>query len=171
MLFRSDSTQREALHIPEPLWRFSLVEAMIRDMSMGDAKFKPGMFVETVQDDANELVINVSLENDHIADIELAASPVQTVEFTTSFEEIRERILTANTPHVDAISGATSQSEAVKKAVAKAMLKSSKALAAEEGVVAMGETGLDYFYTPETKTQQQTSFRDHIRIEIGRAHV
>lgn len=128
-----DSTQREALHIPEPLWRFSLVEAMIRDMSMGDAKFKPGMFVETVQDDANELVINVSLENDHIADIELAASPVQTVEFTTSFEEIRERILTANTPHVDAISGATSQSEAVKKAVAKAMLKSSKALAAEEG--------------------------------------
>ncbi|HCD1692380.1 TPA: flavocytochrome c [Klebsiella pneumoniae] len=128
-----DSTQREALHIPEPLWRFSLVEAMIRDMSMGDAKFKPGMFVETVHDDANELVINVSLENDHIADIELAASPVQTVEFTTSFEEIRERILTANTPHVDAISGATSQSEAVKKAVAKAMLKSSKALAAEEG--------------------------------------
>ncbi len=54
-----DSTQREALHIPEPLWRFSLVEAMIRDMSMGDAKFKPGMFVETVHDDANELVINV----------------------------------------------------------------------------------------------------------------
>jgi fumarate reductase flavoprotein subunit len=30
---------------------------------------------------------------------------------------------------VDAISGATSQSEAVKKAVSKAMLKSSKALA------------------------------------------
>jgi fumarate reductase flavoprotein subunit len=34
---------------------------------------------------------------------------------------------------VDAISGATSQSEAVKKAVSKAMLKSSKALALEEG--------------------------------------
>lgn len=128
-----DSTQREALNIPEPLWRFSLVEAMIRDMSMGDAKFKPGVFVETVQDDVNELVINVSLENDHIADIELASSPEQSVAFTTSFEEIRERILTANTPHVDAISGATSQSEAVKKAVSKAMLKSSKARVAEEG--------------------------------------
>jgi fumarate reductase flavoprotein subunit len=72
-----DSTQREALNIPEPLWRFSLVEAMIRDMSMGDAKFKPGLFVETVQDDANELVINVSLENDRIADIELAAGPAE----------------------------------------------------------------------------------------------
>ncbi len=71
------------------------------------------MFVETVHDDANELVINVSLENDHIADIELAASPVQTVEFTTSFED--PRTYSHRHPHVDAISGATSQSEAVKK--------------------------------------------------------
>ncbi|HDS1238325.1 metal-dependent hydrolase [Pluralibacter gergoviae] len=37
-------------------------------------------------------------------------------------------------------------------------------LAAEEGVVAMGETGLDYYYTPETKAQQQASFAHHIRI-------
>ncbi|AFJ47489.1 metal-dependent hydrolase [Shimwellia blattae] len=37
-------------------------------------------------------------------------------------------------------------------------------LAAEPGVVALGETGLDYFYTPETKAQQQRSFRDHIRV-------
>lgn len=37
-------------------------------------------------------------------------------------------------------------------------------MAAEEGVVAMGETGLDYYYTPETKARQQASFRDHIRI-------
>ncbi len=127
-----DSTQREALNIPEPLWRFSLVEAMIRDMSMGEAKFKPGLFVETVQDDTTEMVINVSLETDRIVDIELA-SAAQSVEFTSSFEEIRDRILDANTPHVDAISGATSQSEAVKKAVSKAMLKSSKARVAEEG--------------------------------------
>ena len=128
-----DSTQREALNIPEPLWRFSLVEAMIRDMSMGESKFKPGTFVEKVQDDANELVINVSLETDRIADIELAAGPSEDVEFVTSFEEIRTRILDANTPHVDAITGATSQSEAVKKAVSKAMLKSTKARVAEEG--------------------------------------
>nr|WP_159464272.1 flavocytochrome c [Scandinavium goeteborgense] len=127
-----DSTQREALTIPEPLWRFSLVEAMIRDMSMGDAKFKPGVFVENVQDDANALVINVSLESDRIADIEMASGPQQ-VEFVTSFEEIKTRILDANTPHVDAISGATSQSEAVKKAVSKAMVKSTKARVAEEG--------------------------------------
>ncbi|MRS13548.1 metal-dependent hydrolase [Enterobacteriaceae bacterium RIT691] len=37
-------------------------------------------------------------------------------------------------------------------------------MAAEEGVVALGETGLDYFYTPETKARQQDSFAQHIRI-------
>ncbi|WKW44347.1 flavocytochrome c [Kosakonia cowanii] len=128
-----DSTQREALNIPEPLWRFSLVEAMIRDMSMGAAKFKPGVFAETVQDDSTTLVFNVSLETDCIADITLAEGPLDDVEFTSSFEEIRSRIIDTNSPHVDAISGATSQSEAVKKAVSKAMVKSSKARIAEEG--------------------------------------
>ncbi|VEC00390.1 Fumarate reductase flavoprotein subunit [Cedecea lapagei] len=128
-----DSTQREALTIPEPLWRFSLVEAMIRDMSMGGAsKFKPGIFEETVSDDVNQLVINVSLDTDRIADIALASGPEDDVEFSTNFEEIRSRILTANSPFVDAISGATSQSEAVKKAVSKAMVKSSKQQAFEE---------------------------------------
>lgn len=127
-----DSTCREALSIPEPLWRFSLVEAMIRDMSMGDAKFKPGVFTESVQDDDGEMVLNISLDNDRIADIDMVSGPEQ-VEFVTTFEEIKTRILDANTPHVDAISGATSQSEAVKKAVSKAMLKSTKARIEEEG--------------------------------------
>ncbi|EXU77111.1 flavocytochrome c [Erwinia mallotivora] len=132
-----DSTQREAKHIPEPLWRFSLVEAMIRDMSMASAKFKAGTFVEKVQDDAHQLTFSIQLESDRIAAIELADGPADDVNFITSFSEIRQRILTANSPHVDAISGATSQSEAVKKAVSKAMVKSSRERMMEEG----GSTG------------------------------
>jgi TatD DNase family protein len=31
-------------------------------------------------------------------------------------------------------------------------------------VVAIGETGLDYFYSPENKEVQQASFREHIRV-------
>ncbi|WP_261641393.1 flavocytochrome c [Erwinia mallotivora] len=132
-----DSTQREAKHIPEPLWRFSLVEAMIRDMSMASAKFKAGTFVEKVQDDTHQLTFSIQLESDRIAAIELADGPADDVNFITSFSEIRQRILTANSPHVDAISGATSQSEAVKKAVSKAMVKSSRERMIEEG----GSTG------------------------------
>ncbi|WP_147196935.1 metal-dependent hydrolase [Pantoea sp. MBD-2R] len=37
-------------------------------------------------------------------------------------------------------------------------------LAADERVIAMGETGLDYYYQQDTKAQQQASFREHIRI-------
>lgn len=39
-----------------------------------------------------------------------------------------------------------------------------RALAAHPRVVAMGETGLDYFYQKETKARQQASFREHIRV-------
>jgi len=128
-----DSTQREALNIPEPLWRFSLVEAMIRDMSMASKKFKAGVFNEKVHDDSLALAINVSLETDRIADIVLDADADLDVAFTTNFEIIRSRILDANSPHVDAVSGATTQSEAVKKAVSKALAKSCKAQLLEEG--------------------------------------
>lgn len=37
-------------------------------------------------------------------------------------------------------------------------------LAQHERVIAIGETGLDYFYAPETRTVQQDSFRKHIRV-------
>lgn len=36
-------------------------------------------------------------------------------------------------------------------------------LAQQKRVIAIGETGLDYFYAPETKVLQQDSFRKHIR--------
>ena len=36
--------------------------------------------------------------------------------------------------------------------------------ASDERVVAIGETGLDYFYSPENKEVQQVSFREHIRV-------
>ncbi|MEF3109993.1 flavocytochrome c [Raoultella sp. WB_B2P2-3] len=128
-----DSMQREALTIPEPLWRSSLVAAMIRDTNTAHKKFKPGIYPETVQDDTNELVLNINLQTDYIADIELISGKSGDVDFDTSFEKIRSCILAANSPYVDAISGATSQSESVKKAVSKAMLKSGRALLLEEG--------------------------------------
>lgn len=43
-------------------------------------------------------------------------------------------------------------------------------LAADPRVVAIGETGLDYFYHPEHKQLQQEAFRIHVRIarELGK---
>ncbi|MCE2595246.1 YchF/TatD family DNA exonuclease [Motilimonas cestriensis] len=34
----------------------------------------------------------------------------------------------------------------------------------QDNVVAVGETGLDYFYSPDDKAQQQACFRRHIRV-------
>ncbi|MDU0355304.1 YchF/TatD family DNA exonuclease [Paraglaciecola aquimarina] len=38
------------------------------------------------------------------------------------------------------------------------------AMADNKDVVAIGETGLDYFYSPDTKAVQLTSFIDHIKV-------
>ena len=129
-----DSTKREELKIPEPLWHFPLVGAMIVDKSVTASSFKPGTYTEQVRDDLNELTIDVTLEEKKISKIELVKGPEWSDELKASFEEIRKRILTQNNPHVDAVSGATTQSEAVKKAVSKAIRDSSRALAKENGV-------------------------------------
>ncbi|WP_075181054.1 flavocytochrome c [Pantoea sp. 1.19] len=128
-----DSTQREALTIPEPLWRFSLVDAMIRDTSTSGRKYKPGVFQEKVEAEALKLKINVTLDTDRITDIALEQDDSLDVDFTTTFDTLRNRMLVANSPYVDAITGATTQSEALKKAVSRALATSSKAQVIEEG--------------------------------------
>ncbi|CCG87047.1 flavocytochrome c [Erwinia piriflorinigrans] len=128
-----DSTQREALNIPEPLWRFSLVDAMIRDVSSGGRKYKAGVYQEKVEAEALKLQINVTLDTDRITDISLVPDATLDVDFTTTFESLRTRMLVANSPHVDAITGATTQSEALKKAVSRAMTTSSKEHVIEAG--------------------------------------
>ncbi|QKJ86233.1 Fumarate reductase flavoprotein subunit [Paramixta manurensis] len=128
-----DSTQREALIIPEPLWRFSLVDAMIRDVSVSGRKYKAGVYQEKVEAEALKLKINVTLDTDRITDISLVKDDTLDVDFTTTFENLRTRILVANSPHVDAITGATTQSEALKKAVSRALATSSKEHVIDEG--------------------------------------
>ncbi|RXJ74907.1 metal-dependent hydrolase [Veronia nyctiphanis] len=41
-----------------------------------------------------------------------------------------------------------------------------KALASDERVVAIGETGLDYHYQPELAEKQQDIFRQHVRLAV-----
>lgn len=128
-----DSNKREELNIPEPLWRFSLVDAMIRDMSVTGRKYKAGVYQEKVEAEALKLKINVMLDTDRITDIMLVPDDTLDVDFTTTFESLRSRILVANSPHVDAITGATTQSEALKKAVSRALATSSKEQVIDEG--------------------------------------
>jgi len=128
-----DSNKREELNIPEPLWRFSLVDAMIRDTSTTGRKYKAGVYQEKVEAEALKLKISVTLDTDRITDISLVKDATLDVDFTTTFEQLRSRILVANSPHVDAITGATTQSEALKKAVSRALTTSSKEHVIEEG--------------------------------------
>lgn len=128
-----DSARREELLIPEPLWRFSLVEAMIRDSAAENSKFRAGTYQEDLSDDDGlRIVLNVTLETDRIKDISFAGAETDEA-FAACFNTMRGRILAANSPHVDTIAGATAQSEAVRQAVSKALVKSSRDALGENG--------------------------------------
>ncbi|QYN42064.1 flavocytochrome c [Gilliamella sp. ESL0443] len=128
-----NSDKREELNIPEPLWHFSLVESLIRDVNLNVKKFKPGNYQEKVNDESYEYLINVELGNDFVKDMQLLNANDFDSEVVNNFSEIKHRIIDSNSPHVDAISGATSQCEAFKKAVTKAMAKSNKEAIIAEG--------------------------------------
>ena len=128
-----NSDKREELNIPEPLWHFSLVESLIRDVNLNVKKFKPGKYQETVNDESYDYVINVELGKDFIKDMQLVNPTNYDSEVLNNFSEIKHRIIDSNSPHVDAISGATSQCEAFKKAVTKAMAQSNKEAIIAEG--------------------------------------
>ncbi|PXZ07769.1 flavocytochrome c [Gilliamella apicola] len=128
-----NSDKREELNIPEPLWHFSLVESLIRDVNLNVKKFKPGNYQETVNDESYDYVINVELGKDFIKDMQLVNPTNYDSEVLNNFSEIKHRIIDSNSPHVDAISGATSQCEAFKKAVTKAMTQSNKEAIIAEG--------------------------------------
>jgi len=130
-----DNTQRKELFIPEPLWRFSLVEAMIRDMSASSCKFHPGTYTQDLSGEGLRIVMNVTLETDRIKDITLTGGAENDDSFVEAFNTMRSRILAANSPYVDAITGATAQSEAVKQAVSKALMKSGREALEEGGEV------------------------------------
>lgn len=129
-----NSDKREELKIPVPLWHFSLIESLIRDVNLNNKKFNPGSYQEKVNDESYEFTINVELAKDYIKDMQLVNANNFDDNVLSNFNEIKDRIISSNSPHVDTISGATTQCEAFKKAVTKAMVKSNKdAILAEGG--------------------------------------
>lgn len=138
-----DSTQREALFIPEPLWYFPQVAAMVRDLSLAGGKFMPGHYSETLQDEQGDCRITVTLAEDRITDLELSTKEPAEIEFTTHFNELRSRILDANSPYVDAVTGATTQCEAVKKVVARILMASARQRLQQTGDGNGGEAHYD----------------------------
>lgn len=129
-----NSDKREELKIPVPLWHFSLIESLIRDVNLNNKKFNPGSYQEKVNDESYEFTINVELAKDYIKDMQLVSANNFDNNVLSNFNEIKDRIISSNSPHVDTISGATTQCEAFKKAVTKAMVKSNKdAILAEGG--------------------------------------
>ena len=94
-----------------------LVAAMIAFASAADTQ----VYTASANAYGGELTVEVTIEDDKIADVALGENHETNVVIDRAFPVIRERILEANSPEVDSVSGATFSTYAVKLAVADAM--------------------------------------------------
>ena len=94
-----------------------LVAAMIAFASAADTQ----VYTASANAYGGELTVEVTIEDDRIADVALGENHETNVVIDRAFPVIRERILEANSPEVDSVSGATFSTYAVKLAVADAM--------------------------------------------------
>lgn len=98
-----------------------------------------------------ELVLQVETEGEKIKDIKLVSDHESSPVIKRAFPVIKDRIIEAQTPVVDSVSGATFSSFAVKKAVAEAMKEAGK----DFGEITMNTKGaeVDKKQLEEVKTQ------------------
>lgn len=87
---------------------------------------KEGTFSAKANGYGGELTVEVDVKDDKIADIRLTENHESSPVIKRAFPVIKERIVEAQSPVVDSVSGATFSSYAVKKAVADAMKEAGK---------------------------------------------
>lgn len=75
------------------------------------------------------------------------------------FKKMRELIADFDNVHTSCGVHPLNQDEVFEKAELLALSRDPK-------VVAIGETGLDYYYSPDNKSQQVDSFRKHIQVAV-----
>lgn len=94
--------------------------------SVAGTDVKSGTFTAKANGYGGELTIEVDTEGETIKDIRLTENHESSPVIKRAFPVIKERIIEAQTPVVDSVSGATFSSFAVKKAVAEAMKEAGK---------------------------------------------
>lgn len=104
-----------------------------------------------------ELVLQVETEGEKIKDIKLVSDHESSPVIKRAFPVIKERIIEAQTPVVDSVSGATFSSFAVKKAVAEAMKEAGK----DFGEITMSTKG------PEVEKKQLEEVKTQLVIVGG----
>lgn len=87
---------------------------------------KEGTFSAKANGYGGELTVEVDVKDDKISDIRLTENHESSPVIKRAFPVIKERIVEAQSPVVDSVSGATFSSYAVKKAVADAMKEAGK---------------------------------------------
>ncbi len=103
-----------------------LAASMVFAVGCSSNEAKSGTFSAKANGYGGELTVEVDTEGETIKDIRLVADHESSPVIKRAFPVIKERIIEAQSPVVDSVSGATFSSFAVKSAVAEAMKEAGK---------------------------------------------
>lgn len=88
--------------------------------------WKDGVYTETAEGKKGEFPVSVTIEDGKIAEILIGENQETPDKGGVAIEELPGRIVEAQSPEVDAVSGATVTSEGVKDAVARCLEQASQ---------------------------------------------
>ncbi len=99
------------------------VTAWNREIEQAVAAFpyRDGVYTASAPGFGGDITVTVTLENRKIAEISVDAHPGEDPLFFTAAQAVVDRILEAQSPDVDAVSGATFSSSGIREAVRAAM--------------------------------------------------
>lgn len=130
------------------------------------ASYADGTYTGTAVGYGGDITVSVTIKDGQITEIEPIEFDDETLEYWDPALAVIDRILDAQTPDVDAVSGATTSSKGIKNAVADALAKANteEAVTPDESIFASGQGSEEDPFLIES-VDQLRAFADSVTME------
>ena len=128
--------------------------------------YEPGTYYGVATGNSDGLWVKVELTEDAIQSVEVLEHHETTGICEPAIEQIPVKIVMANSPYVDAVSGATKTSEGIKNAVVSCMYQAAGKEEIVEPPVHADPVPLEYSYKPGTYKASAKGFYEDVTVEV-----
>ncbi|MBR0416315.1 MAG: FMN-binding protein [Firmicutes bacterium] len=128
--------------------------------------YTPGTYYGTATGNAEGLWVKVDFSEDSILSVEVIEHHETSGICEPAIEQIPVKIITTNSPYVDAVSGATKTSDGIKNAVISCMNQAAGKEEIVQPPVHEDPVPLEYSYNPGTYSASAKGFYEDVKVEV-----
>ena len=128
--------------------------------------YTPGTYYGTATGNSDGLWVEVVMTEDAIQSVKVIEHHETSGICEPAIEQVPVKIVMANSPYVDAVSGATKTSEGIKNAVVSCMYQAAGKEAIVEPPVHQDPVPLEYSYNPGTYKASAKGFYEDVTVEV-----